>query len=68
MVLAIFSDMQIDEATDEEDNTMMGVIEARYSDEDLLRIIRAHGVDDTLATPTVISAEEAHVPLPEGEH
>ena len=32
MVLAIFSDMQIDEATDEEDNTMMGVIEARYSE------------------------------------
>jgi hypothetical protein len=43
-------------------------IEARYSDEDLLRIIRAHGVDDTLPTPTVISAEEATVPLPEGEH
>jgi len=32
MVLAIFSDMQIDEATGEEDNTMMGVIEARYSE------------------------------------
>ena len=26
-------------------------IEARYSDADLLRIIRAHGVDETLATP-----------------
>jgi hypothetical protein len=24
-------------------------IEARYSDEDLLRLIRAHGVDETLA-------------------
>ncbi len=27
-------------------------IEARYSDADLLRIIRAHGVDENLATPT----------------
>ena len=26
-------------------------IEARYSDEDLLRIIRAHGVDETLPQP-----------------
>jgi hypothetical protein len=33
----------------------------------LLRIIRAHGVDATLATPTAISPEEASVPLPEGE-
>jgi hypothetical protein len=32
MVLAIFSDMQIDDAMGEEDNTMMGVIEARYSE------------------------------------
>ena len=32
MVLAIFSDMQIDDAKGEEDNTMMGVIEARYSE------------------------------------
>lgn len=42
-------------------------LEAQYSDDDLLRIIRAHGVDDTLATPTAISPEEASVPLPEGE-
>jgi hypothetical protein len=42
-------------------------LEAQYSDDDLLRIIRAHGVDDTLATPTVVSPEEANVPLPEGE-
>jgi len=32
MVLAIFSDMQIDEAKSEEDNTMMELIEARYSE------------------------------------
>jgi hypothetical protein len=32
MVLAIFSDMQIDDAMGEEDNTMMGVIESRYSE------------------------------------
>jgi len=31
MVLAIFSDMQIDEAKSEEDNTMMGFIESQYS-------------------------------------
>ena len=42
-------------------------LEAQYSDDDLLRIIRAHGVDATLATPTAISPEEASVPLPEGE-
>jgi hypothetical protein len=52
----------------EQANAEAARIEARYSDEDLLRIIRAHGVDDTLPTPTVISAEEATVPLPEGEH
>ena len=51
-----------------EANAEAARIEAHYSDEDLLRIIRAHGVDDTLPTPTVISAEEADVPLPEGEH
>jgi hypothetical protein len=32
MVLAVFSDMQIDEAKSEEDNTMMELIEARYSE------------------------------------
>jgi len=32
MVLAVFSDMQIDEAKSEEDNTMMALIEARYSE------------------------------------
>ena len=31
MVLAVFSDMQIDEAKSEEDNTMMGFIESQYS-------------------------------------
>jgi len=38
-----------------------------YSDEDLLRIIRAHGVDTTLASPTVIAADEASVPNPDGD-
>ena len=52
----------------EQANAEAARIEARYSDEALLRIIRAHGVDDTLPTPTVISTEEADVPLPEGEH
>ena len=32
MVLAVFSDMQIDEAKSEEDNTLMELIEARYSE------------------------------------
>ena len=32
MVLAVFSDMQIDEAKSEEDNTMMALIETRYSE------------------------------------
>ena len=32
MVLAVFSDMQIDEAKSEEDNTLMGFIETRYSE------------------------------------
>lgn len=31
MVLAVFSDMQIDEAKSEEDNTMMDLIESQYS-------------------------------------
>ena len=38
------------------------LIEARYSDADLLRIIRAHGVDETLAgaTPAApVAADEA---------
>lgn len=34
-------------------------IEAHYSDEDLLRIIRAHGVDETLASPSVPAADVA---------
>ncbi len=34
-------------------------IEARYSDADLLRLIRAHGVDETLKSPadTLVSAD-----------
>lgn len=42
-------------------------LEAQYSDDDLLRIIRAHGVDMNLAVPTAVSPDEANVPLPEGE-
>lgn len=34
-------------------------IEAHYSDEDLLRIIRAHGIDETLASPSVPAADAA---------
>jgi len=35
------------------------LIEARYSDEDLLRLIRAHGVDETLTPGTPAPAGEA---------
>ena len=31
-------------------------IELRYSDDDLLRLIRAHGVDETLAVPPIAPA------------
>jgi hypothetical protein len=50
-----------------EANAEAARIEALYSDEDLLRIIRAHGVDTTLASPTVIAADEASVPNPVGD-
>lgn len=40
-------------------------IEARYSDEDLLRLIRAHGVDDTLP-PAAPVADAASV-TPDGD-
>ncbi len=36
-------------------------IEARYSDADLLRIIRAHGVDETLAPPSDSAAQTGEV-------
>jgi hypothetical protein len=42
-------------------------LEAKYSDDDLLRIIRAHGVDATLATPTVLSPDEVSVPEAQGD-
>jgi Virulence factor len=34
-------------------------IEARYSEDDLLRLIRAHGVDDTKAAPSTPAAGDA---------
>ena len=34
-------------------------LEARYSDEDLLRLIRAHGVDETKAAPGATSPGDA---------
>jgi hypothetical protein len=42
-----------------EANAEAARIEARYSDDDLLRLIRAHGVDDTLAAvaPTEAPAD-----------
>ena len=40
-----------------EANAEAARIEAHYSDEDLLRIIRAHGVDETLASPSVPAAD-----------
>jgi hypothetical protein len=49
-----------------EANACAECLEARYSDDDLQRIIRAHGVDSTLATPTVLSADEVSVPEAEG--
>jgi hypothetical protein len=42
-----------------EANAEAARIEAHYSDEDLLRIIRAHGVDETLASPSVPAADVA---------
>ena len=42
-----------------EANAEAARIEAHYSDEDLLRIIRAHGVDETLASPSVAAADAA---------
>lgn len=44
-------------------------IEARYTDEDLLRIIRAHGIDDTLASPfqpAGAPATDPAAPAPQG--
>ena len=43
-------------------------IEARYSDADLLRIIRAHGVDEALAgaAPAVVDAAPAPLAKPDG--
>lgn len=37
-------------------------IEARYSDADLLRIIRAHGVDETLPAPVADAAPSGGAP------
>ena len=44
-----------------EANAEAQAIEARYSDDDLLRLIRAHGVDDTLAgsAPAASGADAA---------
>lgn len=42
-----------------EANAEAARIEALYSDEDLLRIIRAHGIDETLASPSVPAADAA---------
>jgi hypothetical protein len=42
-----------------EANAEAARIEALYSDEDLLRIIRAHGIDETLASPSVPAADVA---------
>jgi len=42
-----------------EANAEAARIEALYSDEDLLRIIRAHGIDETLASPSVPAADPA---------
>ena len=42
-----------------EANAEAARIEALYSDEDLLRIIRAHGIDETLASPSVPAPDVA---------
>jgi len=42
-------------------------LEAQYSDEDLVRIIRAHGVDMALTTPTALSPDEVSVPDAQGD-
>ena len=42
-----------------EANAEAARIEAHYSDEDVLRIIRAHVVDETLASPSVPAADVA---------
>ena len=52
--------------TQAEANACAARLEAQYSDDDLQRIIRAHGVDATLPTPTVLSADEVSVPEAEG--
>jgi hypothetical protein len=50
-----------------EANTEAARIEARYSDDDLLRLIRAHGVDETLAAAVPTEARaDANAPA-EGE-
>ncbi len=41
-----------------EANAEAARIEAAYSDDDLLRIIRAHGIDDTLPAPTAVAASD----------
>ncbi|NBX05714.1 MAG: hypothetical protein EBR18_06410 [Betaproteobacteria bacterium] len=42
-----------------EANAEAARIEAAYSDDDLLRIIRAHGIDETLAAPAVAADNDA---------
>jgi hypothetical protein len=42
-------------------------LEAQYSDEDLVRIIRAHGFDMALTTPTALSPNEVSVPDAQGD-
>ena len=50
-----------------EANAEAARIEAMYSDDDILPIIRAHGVDTTLASPTVIATDEVSVANPHGD-
>jgi hypothetical protein len=40
-------------------------IEARYSDDDLLRLIRAHGVDETLPAAPVVAPAASEAPAGE---
>ena len=42
-----------------EANAEAARIEAAYSDDDLLRIIRAHGIDETLPAPAVAADNDA---------
>jgi hypothetical protein len=50
---AVGDDLQAEAATE------AAHLEARYSDDDLLRLIRAHGIDDTKAAPYAPAAGEA---------